>query len=256
MGKFIIALYTGTGNTLYVAKQFKNAEIHFISEFLSGQYVLLDDTETLGIMFPVYNQSYPYPVALFVKQVLSKRDNSALQYIFAINTSSGHSLGANYMLEKLLMDSGVALSYSTSLKFPSADLKKHHKSLSEMKTLAEVNKRALRIEKTINDIENKEIKISKYIPFSYIKELISNRTNKPKKVTDLAVSDKCTACEICYKICPTDNITIDNGKATFKDACIKCYACYHRCPEKAIIYKKKTTGQYIGLVDTKELFRR
>ena len=256
MGRYIIALYTGTGNTLYIAKQFPNAEIHFISEFLSGEFELPEDTEKLGIFFPVYHGGYPYPVELFVEEILGKRNNSSLEYLFLLNTSSGKCIAANYNLERLLLANGVGVSYSASLKFPSANLKKQHKQLSEMKTLAEVNKRAVQIEKILEDVENKEIKLAKFVPFSRLLNALSRHSNKPSKVKDLVVSDKCNECKICYRLCPTDNISFKDGKAIFKDACIECYACYHRCPEKAIEYKKKTIGQYLGLVDTKELFRR
>ena len=55
--KTVIALHTGTGNSLYIAKQIPDAEIHFVEEFLSGGYALPDDTERLGIIFPIYSIS-------------------------------------------------------------------------------------------------------------------------------------------------------------------------------------------------------
>ena len=55
----IIALHTGTGNSLYLAKRIPDAEIHFIDEFLSGSYSLPEDTERLGIIFPVYCWGLP-----------------------------------------------------------------------------------------------------------------------------------------------------------------------------------------------------
>lgn len=256
MGKFVIALYTGTGNTLYIAKHFEGAEIHFISEFISGEYTLPDDTEKLGILFPVYNGGYPYPIELFVNTILGKRDNSKLEYLFLINTSSTNTSPVNYNLERLLLANGISVSYASSLKFPSADLKKHHKPLSEMKTLAEANKRITKIERIVEDIANKEIRLPKYSPLSYISNAIARKYNKPTKVTDMTISDKCNGCMVCYRICPTGNIVVENGKARFQQECIKCYACYHKCPEKAISYKKKTIGQYAGLVETEELFRR
>ena len=51
------------------------------------------------------------------------------------------------------------------------------------------------------------------------------------------------------------NITMENGKAVHHDRCISCYACYHRCPENAVFFPK-AEGQYKGLVETEELFRR
>ena len=256
MNKFIIALYTGTGNTLYVAKQFPDAEIHFIDEFLTGKYVLPEDTEKLGIFFPVYYGSYPYPVQEFVTKILKGRDNTKLEYLFLVNTAGRKSNIANYNLERLLFDAGLAVSYSASISFPSGYLKKHQKTLSEMKILAAANKRTAQIAHIVQETSNNELKIPKYVPGAFIANAISRRYNKPTKNSGLVVTDKCIGCQTCQKICPMDNIEIKNNKASFKDHCIHCYACYHRCPEKAISFKEKTSEQYLGLVETKELFRR
>lgn len=256
MGKFVIALYTGTGNTLYVAKQFPEAEFHFISEFLSGEYILPEDTDKLGILYPVYNGGYPYPVASFVENILALRDNSALEYLFLINTAGRKNETANYNLERLLMSKGIGVSYAASLSFPSGYLKNHQKALSEMKTLAAANKRAVQLTNIVKDIENREMKLPGYRPFSRIIDIISKNMNRPCKSNGLTISEKCNGCGICYHICPMENILIKDGKASYQDICIHCYACFHHCPEKAIIYKKKTSGQYSGLVETKELYRR
>lgn len=256
MGKFIIALYTGTGNTLYVAKQFPDAEIHFMDEFLTGKYILPEDTEKLGIFFPVYYGSYPYPVQEFVTKILKGRDNTKLEYLFLINTAGRKSNITNYNLEHLLFDAGLGVSYAASISFPSGYLGRHQKTLSEMKILAAANKRTTQIARIIQETSNNELRIPKYVPGAFLVHLISKHHNKPTANSGLVVTDKCSGCQTCLKICPMDNIEIVNNIASFKDHCIHCYACYHRCPEKAISYKNKTACQYLGLVETKELFRR
>lgn len=256
MGNFIIALYTGTGNTLYVAKQFPGAQIYFIDDLLSGKKTLLDDMDKLGIFFPVYYGSYPPMVEKFVQNILGRRDNTKLEYLFVVNTAFKSNRVANYSLERVLFNNGLGLSYAASLRFPSANLKHNKKQLSEMKTLAAANQKEIQIENIVKETENREIKIPKYVPFAFFVNMIAKNRNTPSKQTGLTISEQCNGCGICAKICPMGNISIREGKASYGDCCTRCYACYHRCPEKAIVYKKKTIGQYSGLVDTKELYRR
>lgn len=51
----------------------------------------------------------------------------------------------------------------------------------------------------------------------------------------LVDKDKCNACEECVEACPTEVISMVDGKA-FVDAeeCIDCEACVDACPEEAI----------------------
>lgn len=54
------------------------------------------------------------------------------------------------------------------------------------------------------------------------------------------VSDSCIGCSKCEGLCPTNNITMKDGKPSFGNSCIACYACIHRCPKAAIDIKGKT----------------
>ena len=47
--------------------------------------------------------------------------------------------------------------------------------------------------------------------------------------------EKCTACEDCIEECPTESISIVDGKAQIDpEECIDCEACIDTCPEGAI----------------------
>ena len=58
-----------------------------------------------------------------------------------------------------------------------------------------------------------------------------------------AVSNACTDCGQCVRLCPTNNITIQNGKPFWGSDCTHCMACICHCPTEAIEYGKKSAGK-------------
>jgi uncharacterized Fe-S center protein len=49
------------------------------------------------------------------------------------------------------------------------------------------------------------------------------------------ISEKCTGCAACMKVCPKDAISVVKKKSVIsQDLCIGCFECMHVCPEQAI----------------------
>ena len=47
--------------------------------------------------------------------------------------------------------------------------------------------------------------------------------------------EKCTGCETCVSECPSEAISMDEGKAKVNpESCIDCGVCVDACPEQAI----------------------
>ena len=63
------------------------------------------------------------------------------------------------------------------------------------------------------------------------------------KAKAFTVSDACTGCGQCTRLCPTNNITLQNGKPIWSVNCTHCMACICRCPTAAIEYGKKSRGK-------------
>lgn len=251
----VVAVYSATGNSLAVAKRIESGEIHMVEEFLDGEYTLDENTERLGLVFPINCFGIPYPIQRFIKEYLAHRDNSNLQYIYGVVTYAKAPLTVLADLETELSNIGCALSYGISIKLPLAYLPLKKKAVSEIETLAAINKVEKKINRCKKEIEDETISIPSRGLFRRAIRFLSRLSTEPRKNDKLAVEGSCTGCGICTHICPMDNIEIENGKAIYKDRCISCFACYHRCPENAIAYPG-ASGQYQGLVETKELYRR
>ena len=63
------------------------------------------------------------------------------------------------------------------------------------------------------------------------------------KANAFTAGDACTGCSQCARLCPMNNITIQNGKPVWGSDCTHCMACICHCPTEAIEYGKKSLGK-------------
>ena len=55
-------------------------------------------------------------------------------------------------------------------------------------------------------------------------------------------TDACISCGKCERVCPTQNVRLENGRPVWGKKCTHCMACICRCPEEAIEYGKHSRG--------------
>lgn len=63
------------------------------------------------------------------------------------------------------------------------------------------------------------------------------------KASAFAASDACIGCGLCAKLCPTNSVTLQDGRPVWGDGCTHCMACICYCPAKAIEYGRKSLGK-------------
>lgn len=53
-------------------------------------------------------------------------------------------------------------------------------------------------------------------------------------------TDDCTGCGTCSRVCPMQNITMEDNRPHWGSDCALCLGCYHACPHHAVAYGKIT----------------
>jgi len=56
-----------------------------------------------------------------------------------------------------------------------------------------------------------------------------------KSDTAYSVTEACTKCGICAKVCPRENVSVETGTPVWNHDCDSCGACATWCPEGAIV---------------------
>ena len=246
----IIFCFSGTGNSLKTAKtiaasafvEAESGNTEIISMGKPGKYTLSKKYDTVGFVYPVYFLGLPKKVAEFAANLdLSSSKNA---YFYSVATHGGHAGNGVYQMYELLhKHHGVKMNYGRDLKMFSNnvnqyDMKKNVKEITEKSDAALVP--------IVDSIKNRQNRSANGLTkiFDFINKMfIKNVWNMDKHYT---VSDACTACGICVKVCPVKNIELLNNGLKFNNKCEQCVACIQYCPVKAINYKNLTQkrGRY------------
>lgn len=248
MNKIEIYYFSGTGNSLYIAKQLQNriprAKLIPIVSLLYNK-AIETNAETVGFVFPLHGMTIPIPVKKFLKKV----DIKSAQYIFAVATRAGTKCLAFTKIEKLLKDKRKNLDSYFALTMASNDPKF---KIYTIPTKEEIIKIEEKIQNQLDlmgkIIVNKE-KIheeDKYlVDSSFLLErivLFGMKYAEYDGGKNYFYSDaKCTSCGICEKVCLSQKVKINNNKPIWQNdvKCYLCYACINYCPEQAAQIKTK-----------------
>lgn len=230
----VIFYLSGTGNSLYAARQAAQAfagedacRVESIGDYLRAPYKVED--EAVGVVCPVYCFALPPVVERFMTAL-----DASPAYAFGLVTMGGNSGRALAQMQQLWRIKGVEISYARAIAMPDnffcGHVAERPAMLAKARTkLAEITA-DLAVRKT--DLEGvKELGLLKYVfcdaGWWYLRSFIH--------VDKMQVgSAKCIGCGICEKVCPMENITLQNGRPVFGTSCANCLGCVHWCPKQAI----------------------
>ena len=241
-----IFYFTGTGNSLKVAKDIAailpDAELVQISKKnMPGTGTVYSGT--VGIVFPVYYFGLPHMVRAFARGLQVEKNT----YVFGIATYGGMVGVAFNQLGKCLAKKGITLSAAFAVHMPGncqvlyapeADTAQQEKFRNERETTAGIARR-------INAREEILFKPPNIIARG-IMGIFYSRLKPHKRSRKFHTDEKCTGCGTCARICPAQNITLQDKKPRWHNQCEFCLACMQWCPNHAIQYGNKTQkrGRY------------
>ncbi len=224
----MVFYFTGTGNSLYIAKQIEENPIS-IPQVMRQKHMEFT-AERIGIVAPVYGHEVPLMVKSFLKKATFHTD-----YFYMILTYGNRHGGAVELANQFCDECGITVNYINVIVMvdnwlPSFDMeeqKEIDKKIPENMAmiLADLNARKNKIAE-VTDTDR-----------AAHRQFLERMNQMPTDAWQylLRVTDTCIGCGICEKVCPSSSIHIEDGKAVYLPGnCQTCLACVHACPQKAI----------------------
>ena len=232
-----ICYFSGTGNSLTVAK--KISEYIINSELLPIESLREDNidiqTEIVGFVFPVYCVDVPD----FIIEVISRLNIDKSQYIFAAVTCGGTPGNTLSTISKLLQQKNKILNYGYEIFLGDNSIVYHTEAKELENRIYQIDDICLRIAK------NALLRESSNITYQENYETIKLKHTLHKLLSeDLQIQNKtadsliCSSCELCIKVCPSNNIIKENNRIKWGENCLMCFSCLNLCPNASIRFGK------------------
>jgi ferredoxin len=235
----IIYFFTGTGNSLKVAKDLANnlgdCELVPMAKIWEEED-LASTARKVGFIFPLYYSGLPKIVYDFIERI----DLTRAEYFFTIVTSAG---GINELplqqVNALLkakspsksLDAGFLVTmpnnYIIGFDIHSEQQQKEFFK-EEGRKIKEISKIVKNEKRNLNR-EVFEKKLGREEKFNAKFREAVNESDK-----NFYIEDTCNSCGICEKVCPVNNIIMIDGVPEWQHNCQQCLGCINICPEKAI----------------------
>ena len=257
--------FSGTGNTEYIAQSFSNkmgaecASIEADVDFIDT----IERHDTICFCYPIYASRVPLIMRKFVQAHIETLKGKkiiifATQWLF-----SGD--GARVFTD-LFPPGYIEVIYAEHFNMPN--------NVSNIFILREISNKRMehiikkadaKMTRTCQNIKRGVVKKRGFGAFSqFLGKLqgvpwqkdsrnfdVTPKTAEHKSVNSVRIDNDCTMCGICAKICPMENIVINNNGIMPKCNCTVCYRCVNACPQRAIkvMFKAKPKWQYKGVKD-------
>jgi ferredoxin len=238
---FSLYYYTGTGNSLWVARMLAEelADSGTISISRISGSTAKNPSDAVGIIFPVHIWGVPHPVIRLVNRL----GNDHSKYYFAVAVNAGQVAATLLQLKKLMRTSGLTLSSGFEIAMPSnyipwggpgpkdKQILRFTKAKEKIKAIAAV----------VAGREQRPVErgpLWQNILFTWLNRLAFPHV--PSMDKSFWVDEKCNFCGVCKAVCPCGNIELEAGKPVWSHRCEQCLACIQWCPPEAIQFGKKT----------------
>ena len=235
--KTVIYYFTGTGNSLAAARKIAavlgETELIPIASLADTPGAATPGADRVGIVCPVYDCGVPVMVARFAERL----DLSRAEYTFAVVTMGGIGVSALHQLDRILRErQGRGLDAAFAVRMPGnfPPLMRSVPGEKCGKTLGRADRRLTEIAEAIasgRSVSPGFAPISGLVNALSYGSLAKSAHNAGER---FSVSDACTGCGTCVRVCPAGNLTLVDGRPAWGRKCEFCCACLHFCPTETI----------------------
>lgn len=253
--KLEIKYFTSTGNTLWMARFFKEyvekcGHKVLLSNVEQDGMEFMDDSDMVGIFYPVWGSNLPAPIGdniLNIKKSHRKMfligncarfsGDTGLYWKRIIEQELGYRV---FYVEHVVLPMNVNMPWWTWARVPKEKRKQRifNKAIKVMSQIAD-------------DVLNGQEKYRGKNPFGILGGRIQRffEHDAYKFWQDMMKIDalKCNECGLCEKLCPTKSIQVKDKKLVkvdnFNNNCIFCARCYNLCPTGAYLIGDKSKDQ-------------
>lgn len=240
----MILYFSGTGNSAYAAKRIAektgDETVNLFEKIRIRDYTKLQSDRPWIVVTPTYAWRIPRIVQHWLEQtnLVGNRD------IYFVMTCGGSIGNAGRYLKKLCDAKHLNHRGCFEIRMP-----ENYIALFSTPTKEEAQSIIRNADNAIDDaasiIQSGETVLQQAISFQdKMNSSIVNAAFYPLFVhaKKFYATDVCISCGKCVRVCPLNNIRLENGKPKWGKSCTHCMACICRCPSEAIEYGTHSKG--------------
>lgn len=240
----MILYFSGTGNSEYIAKrigkEINDEVMNLFDKIRNNDYSELKSERSWIIVVPTYAWRIPHIVQKWIEHTCF----SGSKDIYFVMTCGGSIGNAGKYLEKLCAGKNMNYYGCAEIVMPENYIALFS-TPTEEKAVLIIEQAESVIDKTARTIKKgdkfpqPEISFGDKMNSGIINGLFYPVFVHAKK---FYATDDCISCGKCVRVCPLNNIRMENEKPVWSKNCTHCMACICRCPKEAIEYGKHSHG--------------
>jgi len=250
--KKVIYYFSGTGNSLRaaikIAEEIGGAEI--VSVRCNSDEIMAQHYDVIGFVCPVYEWDIPGAMREFVEKLKINSD----AYIFMVATYIAVHGRCFETMAELLNAKGVRLCYSRAIRCVASQCVAYPPFPPEKLMIPYMERMMKKVGKEIGEKKERAYPHMSFLTRKLYPKVMGPYMEVEKEYDKGFFADeRCIGCGVCAKVCPTQNITLQQKRPTWNHHCHGCNACVVYCPMKAVQFKTPPAYEKLGTFISKRL---